>query len=643
MANHTEWKSTEARRAWTIQQSSELYNIENWGSDFFSINQKGNVQVHPYGRENANLDLEELVQELEARGIQLPILIRFSDILKQRVLQLNESFRSAIAETGYNGTYMGVYPIKVNQQRHVVEEIVKFGLPYHYGLEAGSKPELFAVLAVLDDPEALIICNGYKDEEFLEMVVLATKMGKKIIPVIEKYSELNAIINLSKKLGVRQPFGIRAKLAAKGAGRWEASGGDRSKFGLTVDEILKVQRQLKEENMLDMLQLVHFHLASQVTNIRAIRSAMQEASRIYVGLSKLGANLKYIDVGGGLAVDYDGSKTNFSSSTNYSLHEYATSIISILKEACDDENVEHPIIISESGRAVTAHQSVLIFDVLGITELGTENIPESIPDEPDPVSINNLLRVYKDVTRKNIQESYHEALDNRDQALSLFNLGYLSLEGRAAVENIFWAICHKILKITREVDYVPEELEGLEKALSDTYVCNFSAFQSVPDFWAVQQLFPILPIHRLNEYPSRRGILADLTCDADGKIDHFIDLKDVKDVLELHPLDGKPYHIGIFMIGAYQETLGDLHNLFGDTNAVHVSVDSLMGYRIEHVVEGDSVREVLRFVQYSAEELMARMRQIVEASVRKGLLNFQECAHFLKRYEEGLSGYTYME
>lgn len=635
--------STEGRRTWTVQQSAELYNIENWGSGLFSINSRGNVQVHPNGPDGANIDMQELVEELQERGIGLPILVRFSDILKQRMDLLNESFNHAIAQTGYKGQYRGVYPIKVNQQRHVVEEILNFGAPYHFGLEAGSKPELFAVLALLESQEALIICNGYKDEEFLEMVMLATKMGKTIIPVIEKFSELESIIKLSVEFGVRQPFGVRAKLAAKGAGRWEASGGDRSKFGLTVAEILKVQQRLKEAGMLDMLQLVHFHLGSQITNIRSIRSGMAEAVRIFVGLSNLGCNLRYIDVGGGLAVDYDGSKSNFSSSTNYSILEYATGVVSSIKEACDDSNVPHPIIVSESGRALTAHQSVLIFNVLGVTDFSGDGIPEVMPDVEDGTSLQSLLKVHREVTRKNVQESYHDALHYRDEVLSLFNLGYISLEGRAVAENIFWAICQKILKTIREMDYVPEELDGLEKSLADTYICNFSAFQSVPDFWAVQQLFPIMPIHRLGECPTRRGILADLTCDSDGKIDHFIDLKDVKDVLELHPYDGRPYHVGVFLVGAYQETLGDLHNLFGDTNAVHVTVDPAGGYRIEHVVNGDTVTEVLRYVQYSSETLLTRIRRMVETSVRNGTLTLLEARTFVRKYEEGLSGYTYME
>lgn len=643
MSSMKERTSSKGRGPWTIQQSAELYNVDNWGKDFFSINQKGNVQVHPVGPDSAKIDLQELVEELQERGIGLPILVRFSDILKQRLLQLNESFQSAIQETGYKGQYRGVYPIKVNQQRHVVEELVQFGNSFNFGLEAGSKPELFAVLALLENPEALVVCNGYKDEEFLEMVMLATKMGKTIIPVIEKFSELESIIKLSQRLGIRQPIGVRARLATKGSGRWEASGGDRSKFGLTVAEILKVQQLLKENGMLDMLQLVHFHLGSQITNIRSIRTAMAEAGRIFVGLYNLGCQLRYIDVGGGLAVDYDGSKSNFSSSTNYSLHEYALGVVTAIKEACDDSNVPHPYIVSESGRALTAHQSVLIFNVLGVTDYSGDGIPAVLPDVEDPTSLQALLKVFSDVTRKNVQESYHDALHYRDEVLSLFNLGYVSLEGRAAAENIFWAICQKLLKTIREMDYVPEELEGLEKALADTYICNFSAFQSVPDFWAVQQLFPIVPIHRLNECPTRRGILADLTCDSDGKIDHFIDLKDVKDVLELHEMNENPYHVGVFLVGAYQETLGDLHNLFGDTNAVHVSIEPDGGYRVDHVVNGDTVSEVLRYVQYSSEVLLSNFRRMVESSVRQGRLNLQEARNFVRRYEEGLSGYTYME
>ncbi len=630
------------QRDWSCQQSAELYNVQNWGGGFFSINERGNVQVHPYGQPGPTLDLEELEQELEARGYELPILVRFSDILKQRVQQLRDTFAQVIRDLDYQSHFVGIYPVKVNQQRHIVEEIVSYGGPEDFGLEVGSKPELLGVLAVLDSPDALIVCNGYKDEEYLDMVILATKMGMRAFPVIEKFSELHTVIRLCKKHGVKQPIGVRAKLASRGSGRWEASGGDRSKFGLSVAELLRVQRLLEKEGMLDMLQLLHFHVGSQITNIRAIRSAVQEAARIYVELAQLGCPLRYLDVGGGLAVDYDGSKTNFRSSMNYSLQEYATGVVSTIKEACDDEGVPHPVIITESGRALTAHHAALIVNVLGVTEFGKEPIPDPLPEEEDSAPLEALMRVHNDLTRKNVQESYNEALDIRDEALSLFNLGYLTLEGRAAAESIFWSICTRILHIVREMPYVPEDLQGLEKLLADTYICNFSVFQSVPDFWAVQQLFPIMPIHRLNERPSRRGILGDVTCDSDGKIDQFIDLRDVKGVLELHPLDGRPYHLGIFMVGAYQETLSVLHNLFGDTNAVHVSIDPEGGYRIEHIVKGDSVTDVLRYVSFPPDRLINRIRRRVETAIRQGQIDFKEGAHFLRRYESGLAGYTYM-
>ncbi len=642
MSIHIKSARSHRQRDWSIQQSAELYGVKQWGGGFFSINDRGNVQVHPWAQPGPSLDLEELAEELEARGYELPILVRFSDILKQRVQQLRDTFGKVIEDLEYQNEFVGVYPIKVNQQRHIVEEIVSYGGPSNFGLEVGSKPELLGVLAVLDSPDTLVVCNGYKDEEYLDMVILATKMGMQVIPVIEKFSELHTVVRLCKKHGVRQPIGVRAKLATRGAGRWEASGGDRSKFGLSVSELLRVRTLLEQEGMLDMLKLLHYHIGSQVTNIRAIRSAVQEAARIYVELVQLGCPITHLDVGGGLAVDYDGSKTNFRSSMNYSLQEYATGVVSTIKEACDDEKVPHPVIVTESGRALTAHHAVLIVNVLGVTEFGNEPIPDPLPQEEDPAPLEALVRVHQDLTRKNVQESYNEALDIRDEALSLFNLGYLTLEGRAAAESIFWAICRRILSLVREMAYVPEDLQGLEKMLADTYICNFSVFQSVPDFWAVQQLFPIMPIHRLDERPTRKGILGDVTCDSDGKIDQFIDLRDVKEVLDLHPLDDRPYHLGIFLVGAYQETLSVLHNLFGDTNAVHVAIEPEGGYRIEHVVKGDTVTDVLRYVSFPLDRLISRMRRRVESAIRQGQINFQEGAHFLRRYESGLAGYTYM-
>jgi arginine decarboxylase len=629
-------------RTWTVDDSMELYNIRNWGYPYFSINAEGNACVHPQGEDGPRVDLKQLVDELQRRGIQLPILVRFSDILRARVEALNEAFRTAIREYDYKGRYLGVYPIKVNQQRHVVEEIVRYGEPYHFGLEAGSKPELLAVLALLDAPEALVICNGYKDEEYVEMALLATKLGKSVIIVVEKFSELALIVELSRRLNVVPKIGVRAKLSTRGSGRWESSGGDRSKFGLNVTELVAAVEYLRDNDMLDCLELLHFHLGSQITNIRSVRDGLQEACRIFVELHKLGSSLRFIDVGGGLAVDYDGSRTNFVSSTNYSMQEYANDIVSAVLDVCNANDVPHPIIVSESGRAITAHHSVLLFNVLGTSAFGDVTVPAEIPEDV-AAPLRNLFDVHNAITRKNFQEAYHDALHYRDECMSLFRHGFLSLKDRSLAETIFWSCLQKIARIVREAEYVPDDLEGLERSLADTYFCNFSCFQSLPDFWAVQQLFPILPIHRLNTEPTRRGVLADITCDSDGKIDRFIDLRDVKHALELHPLNGEDYILGVFITGAYQEILGDMHNLFGDTNAVHVRILPEGGYRIEHVVKGDTVEEVLRFVQYSVEDLMHRLRQNVEAAVRSGTISFEESRHFLEKYETGLEGYTYLE
>ncbi|HOB75258.1 MAG TPA: biosynthetic arginine decarboxylase [Phycisphaerae bacterium] len=639
---HSHFTRSDTMRTWTVDDSMELYNVRNWGWPYFSINAEGNACVHAQGPDGPTVDLKQLADELQRRGIQLPILVRFSDILRARVEALNEAFRTAIQEYGYKGRYLGVYPIKVNQQRHVVEEIVRYGEPYQFGLEAGSKPELLAVLALLDSPEALIICNGYKDEEYVEMALLATKLGKNIIIVVEKFSEFQLIVDLARKLNVVPRIGVRAKLATRGSGRWESSGGDRSKFGLNVTELVSAIEFLRESEMLDCLELLHFHLGSQITNIRSVRDGLQEACRIFVEMHKLGANLRFLDVGGGLAVDYDGSRTNFVSSTNYSMQEYANDIVGAVLDTCDANEVPHPVIVSESGRAITAHHSVLLFNVLGTSAFGDVSVPPEIPEDvADPLA--NLFEVHKNITRKNFQEAYHDALHYRDECMSLFRHGFLPLKDRSLAETIFWSCLQKIARIVREAEYVPDDLEGLERSLADTYFCNFSCFQSLPDFWAVSQLFPIMPIHRLNTEPTRRAVLADITCDSDGKIDKFIDLRDVKHALELHPLNGEDYILGVFITGAYQEILGDMHNLFGDTNAVHVRIQPEGGYRIEHVVKGDTVEEVLRFVQYSAEDLLHRLRQNVEAAVRGGLISFEESRQFLEKYELGLEGYTYLE
>jgi arginine decarboxylase len=629
-------------RKWTVADSAEVYGVKYWGNNYFSVSDAGNVQSHPNGADGAKIDLKELVDEVARRGIGLPLLIRFSDVLKSRIVELNETFKRAIAEYGYKGDYKGVYPIKVNQHRFVVEEIVQFGRPYHYGLEAGSKPELLAVMAMLDDEEALIVCNGYKDEEYIETALMASKLGRTVLIVVEKYSELSLIAEVAKKVGVRPRIGIRVKLAAKGSGRWEASGGDRSKFGLSTREVVEAISFLRANDLLSCFELVHFHLGSQISAIRAVKNALREAGRFYVEICRLGAPLKYFDAGGGLGVDYDGSQTNFASSMNYTTQEYANDIVFSLQEICDAGGVPHPTIVTESGRAVVAHHSMLVVDILGVGEFDVGKAPEQVGNDASRV-VKNLFETFREVSRKNVLESYHDALEYKEEALQLFNLGNLSLSERVVAEDIFWGVCQKLLKMVRDMREVPEELEGLERALSDTYFCNFSMFQSLPDIWAIDQLFPIMPIHRLGEEPTRRAVLADITCDSDGKIDHFIDRRDVKSVLELHPINGQEYYLGIFLIGAYQEILGDLHNLFGNTNTVHVSLAAGGGYQIEHVVTGDTVTDVLKYVSYSREELVARVRRFAELAVRANRMSLEETRSMLRMYEEGLAGYTYLE
>jgi arginine decarboxylase len=627
---------------WKTQDALETYGVRHWGKGYFSINSAGHVTVHPNKNPSQAIDLKELVDQLQTRGIQLPILLRFTDILRHRVGEVQEAFKTAMQEFEYHGDYCCVYPIKVNQQRHVVEEILDFGRPFHFGLEAGSKPELLAVLALTNSLDTPIICNGFKDDEFIKMTVLARKIGKNIIPVVEKFTELETLVRYAGALNVRPVFGVRVKLAAKGAGRWKYSAGFRSKFGLTLTETLEAFEYVRERDMADCLQLVHFHLGSQITNIRNIKSALTEAARVYVELHRVGAGVRYLDVGGGLGIDYDGSQTDFESSVNYTLQEYANDVVFRIKSVCDEAEVPHPTIISESGRAMVAYHSVLVFDVLGVSNFDRYQAPPTLPPDP-PQQIADLWSIYRDLSKKNLLESYHDAVQIMDEALNMFNLGSLSIELRALTERLFWAFCSKVLKVIRELDYVPEELQGLGALLSDTYFCNFSIFQSMPDSWAIKQLFPILPIHRLNEPPTRRAVLGDITCDSDGKIDQFIDLRDVRNSLELHPFNGEPYYLGAFLLGAYQEILGDLHNLFGDTNAVHVSLDDDGEINLDAVIKGDTVREVLAYVQYSADELLAGMRKDVERAVRAGKISLEESRQLLRFYESGLEGYTYLE
>ena len=659
--------SNDPLRRWTAADALDTYNIARWGCGYFSVNEQGNLIVTPTSdafpstqqlpavsgaaiplipspaATPGQIDMKELIDELTARGIQLPILLRFSDILRARIELLCGAFNGAIKEYGYQGMYRGVYPIKVNQNRTVVEEIIEYGRPFHYGLEAGSKPELLAIMAIHQDDESLIICNGYKDEEYIETALLASKMGKHVILVIEKPSELEHIHRVSTRIGIKPSLGMRARLSSRGAGRWEQSGGDFSKFGLSAAEMVEAVAKLKAWGDIDCLRLLHFHLGSQISAIKSVKNALREAGRIFCELYKLGATgLNYVDVGGGLGVDYDGSQTNFASSMNYSVQEYANDVVYSIKEICDADGVPHPNIVSESGRAIAAHHSVLVVNVLGVTEFKPH--PPKELSKPTAPLVANMWETYQGVSQKNLLESYHDAVEYKDQVLQLFNLGHLSLEHRVICENLFWGTCEKVLLLTRGMAHVPEELEGLEKALSDTYFCNFSMFQSVPDAWAVDQLFPICPIHRLNEEPTRRATLADITCDSDGKIDSFIDLRDVKSVLELHSKpDGQDYYLGIFLVGAYQEILGDLHNLFGDTNTVHVILGPDGEYDVKDVVAGDTVSEVLQFVDYSPSDLLGRMRNNVEQALRKKLLTIEESRTLINRFRQGMIGYTYLD
>ncbi len=626
---------------WTTTDAAELYDVASWGKGYFSVGENGHLFVHPTKETARSIDLKQLVDTLQWRGISLPILIRFADIIRHRLGEMYQAFDNSIREHGYNGGYCCVYPIKVNQQRQVVEEVFEFGRAYRFGLEAGSKPELLAVLAIADN-ETPIICNGFKDDEYIEMVMLAKKIGRRIIPVVEKYTELELIAKHAQKVGVKPVIGIRVKLASRGSGRWKSSGGFRSKFGLTVSEALKAVEYLKTLGLEDSLQLLHFHLGSQITNIRQIKAAVVEAARIYVDLKKLGTGLTYLDVGGGLGIDYDGSQTDFESSVNYTLEEYARDVVYHIQSICDESEVPHPTIVTESGRAVAAYHSLLVFNVLGVSGFGEEELPATLPEDAEQPLID-LFETHRSLTKKNLLESHHDAQQALDSALNLFSLGYLSLAQRSLSENLYWAICRRTLRLASELEFFPEELEGLNGLLSDTYFCNFSLFQSMPDSWAIKQLFPIMPIHRLEEAPTRHGVLGDISCDSDGKVDLFIDRHDVKKTLPLHAFNNGQYILGAFLLGAYQEILGDLHNLLGDTNAVHVSLNEHNETVLETVVQGDTVREVLNYVQYNSQTLLDQFRKDVEVAVREQRIGYEESGRLLKFYEEGLQGYTYLE
>lgn len=626
---------------YTVSDAVEQYEVARWGHGYFSIAENGHLHVHPEKQHGRSIDLPRLIDQLQLRGLQTPVIVRFSGILRERMREIHEAFAGAINDYNYQGRYACVYPIKVNQQRQVVEEVHKYGREYGFGLEAGSKPELLAVIALADN-DTPIICNGFKDVEFIETALLAQKIGRNVFIVVEKYNELGLILRAAEKFNVRPQIGMRVKLSARGAGRWQGSGGYRSKFGLTISEILKGVETLHKHDSADCFKLLHFHLGSQITNIRHVKSALVEATRIYCDLVGRGVGLEYLDVGGGLGVDYDGSRTDFESSMNYTLEEYAKDVIYQISTVCDAAEVAHPHVISESGRAVSAYHSALIFSVLGAVARGETEIPTDLNGDT-PQQIQDLVYTYQNLTSRNAQEAYHDATQLRDQVMTLFLSGVVTLDSRSQAEDLFWAISRKIHRVVQELDYVPEELQGLEQMLSDTYFCNFSVFQSMPDSWAIKQLFPVMPIHRLDERPTRSAVLGDITCDSDGKLDRFIDRRDVKHTLPLHPVDGRPYHLGAFLVGAYQEVLGDLHNLFGDPNVVHVDLNDTGDVVLTTIVRGERVDEVLEYVQFQSAALLDSMQTSVEEAVQQKRLSHEEAGRFLKFYQDSLRAYTYLE
>jgi arginine decarboxylase len=633
---------TDVGASWSSAETAELYEVGRWGRGYFVVGENGNLQVRPRRDSPHTIDLKELIDQLEVRGLDLPILLRFNGLLEDRIRRINDAFQRALTDNEYTGKYCCVYPIKVNQQRSVVQKVVEYGREFGFGLEAGSKPELLAVVA-MTDPETPIICNGFKDDEFVEMALRAQQIGRHVIPIVEKFTEIELILKHAKRLGVRPQIGMRVKLATRGSGRWQSSGGYRSKFGLTVSEVLSGLELLDSQGMSDCFHLLHFHLGSQITNIRMLKGAVNEAARIYVELKKRGAGLKYLDVGGGLGVDYDGSQTNFESSMNYTLQEYANDVVFHIGTVCRDAEVPEPDIITESGRAIAAFHAALIFETLGVSEQGgQQQLPDSVPDDYEQ-PLHTLAMTLRDSCVRNVVESFHDAQQALETAMNLFSAGFLSLEQRVTAEEYFFRICRKIRELTLDLEFVPEELRQLDRLLSDTYFCNFSLFQSMPDSWAISQLFPIMPVHRLDEKPDRKAVLADITCDSDGKIDAFIHRRDVKKTLDLHSQNGEPYYLGAFLVGAYQEILGDLHNLFGDTNMVHVDLQTDGKVTLGTVLKGETVAEVLDYVEFDPRDLTDRMQADVERAVREKLIDYQQAGEIMRFYEEGLSGYTYLE
>ena len=629
-------------KKWTIEDSNELYNMSGWGTSYFGINEKGDVYVTPC-KDDTQIDLHDVMDELSLRDITPPVLLRFPDILDNRIEKTWSCFKKASDEYGFTGENFIIYPIKVNQMQPVVEEIISHGRKFNLGLEAGSKPELHAVIAVQCQSDSLIICNGYKDQSYIELALLAQKMGKRIFIVVEKLNELEIIAKAAKKLNVRPNLGIRIKLASSGSGKWEESGGDASKFGLTSSELLKALEILEKKEMKDGLRLIHFHIGSQITKIRRIQTALREASQFYIQLHKMGYNVDFVDCGGGLGVDYDGTRSpNSESSVNYSIQEYVNDCIYTFVEAANRNGIQHPNIITESGRSLSAHHSVLVIDVLETASL-PEMDDEFEPGEASHPLVKDLYDIWDNLNPRTMLEDWHDAEQIRDEALDLFSHGIVDLQTRAEIERMYWSVCREINSLAKSLKHTPEELKNLDKILADKYFCNFSLFQSLPDAWAVDQLFPIVPLQRLNERPTRSATLQDITCDSDGKITNFVTNRNISHILPVHTLrKNEPYYLGVFLVGAYQEILGDMHNLFGDTNAAHITVKDGR-YHIDQIFDGETVEEVLNYVQYNPKKLVRQLEVWVTKSVKQGKISLEEGKEFLSNYRSGLYGYTYLE
>lgn len=629
-------------KKWTIDDAKELYNICGWGTSYFGISEKGNVYVRP-SKDEVQIDLKEVMDELTLRDVTPPVLLRFPDILDNRIEKNASCFEKAAKEYGYKGKSFIIYPIKVNQMQPVVEEMISHGRKFNLGLEAGSKPELHAVIAVQCQSDSLIICNGYKDQSYIELALLAQKMGKRIFIVVEKLNEIEIIAKAAKKLNVMPNLGIRIKLASSGSGKWAESGGDASKFGLTSSELLKALEILDEKGMHDCLRLIHFHIGSQITKIRRIQTALREAAQFYISLHKMGYNVDFVDCGGGLGVDYDGTRSSSSeSSVNYSIQEYINDCIYTFVDAANKNEIQHPNIITESGRSLAAHHSVLVIDVLETASL--PEMPEEFEaKETDHQLVKDLYEIWDNLNPRSMLEDWHDAEQIRDEALELFAHGIVDLKTRAEIESMYWSVCHEINSLAKSLKHVPEELRGLDKLLADKYFCNFSLFQSLPDAWAIDQIFPIMPIQRLDERPTRNATIQDITCDSDGKITNFVTNGHIRHVLPLHRLlKNEPYYLGVFLVGAYQEILGDMHNLFGDTTAAHISVKD-GAYHIDQIIDGETVEEVLDYVQYNPKKLVRQLEIWVTKSVKQGKISLEEGKEFLSNYRSGLYGYTYLE